>query len=302
MKIAVVGCGSMGCYFGAKLSKKNEVIYIDAFQKSIDSLNQNGITLKEGDKEESYVAPAFLAGKYKGSVDLVLLFVKSTQNIAALSQNETLFNEHTIVMSLQNGFGIEREISRYVSPENIIVGNTAINCVKEDIGVVKLANGGITILGSLVDNKKLALTGKVLLNQAGFETEVSDDIRRVIWENAFVNVTLNPLTAFFNCKTKVCYENKNIWALVESIVNETLEVAKLDGYNFDSEKILEQIRNICINFGKGYTPMYQDVKNKRFTEIEKLNGQIVNLAYKYKMDAPNNEFVLNAIKAIERLY
>ena len=129
MKIAVVGCGSMGCYFGAKLSKKNEVIYIDAFQKSIDSLNQNGITLKEGDKEESYVAPAFLAGKYKGSVDLVLLFVKSTQNIAALSQNETLFNEHTIVMSLQNGFGIEREISRYVSPENIIVGNTAINCV-----------------------------------------------------------------------------------------------------------------------------------------------------------------------------
>ena len=44
------------------LSKKNEVIYIDAFQKSIDSLNQNGITLKKGDKEESYVAPAFLAG------------------------------------------------------------------------------------------------------------------------------------------------------------------------------------------------------------------------------------------------
>lgn len=247
---------------------KNEVIYIDAFQKSIDSLNQNGITLKEGDKEESYVAPAFLAGKYKGSVDLVLLFVKSTQNIAALSQNETLFNEHTIVMSLQNGFGIEREISRYVSPENIIVGNTAINCVKEDIGVVKLANGGITILGSLVDNKKLALTGKVLLNQAGFETEVSDDIRRVIWENAFVNVTLNPLTALFNCKTKVCYENKNIWALVESIANETLEVAKLDGYNFDSEKILEQIRNICINFGKGYTPMYQDVKTSALLKLK----------------------------------
>ena len=48
--------------------------------------------------------------------------------------------------------------------------------------------------------------------------------------------------------------------------------------------------------------MYQDVKNQRFTEIEKLNGQIVNLAYKYKMDAPNNEFILNAIKAIERLY
>ena len=205
-------------------------------------------------------------------------------------------------LTIQDKFNIKINSSVLNSVENIILGNTAINCVKEDIGVVKLANGGVTILGSAVDNKKLALTGKVLLNQSGFETEVSDDIKRVIWENAFVNVTLNPLTALFKCKTKVCYENKNIWALVESIANETIEIAKLDGYSFDAEKVLDQIRNICINFGKGYTPMYQDVKNKRFTEIEKLNGQIVNLAYKYKKDAPNNEFVLNAIKAIERLY
>ncbi len=114
MKIAVVGCGSMGCYFGAKLSKKNEVIYIDAFQKSIDSLNQNGITLKEGDKEESYVAPAFLAGKYKGSVDLVLLFVKSTQNIAALSQNETLLIAvfPTIMFSGETYLEISRSIPK----------------------------------------------------------------------------------------------------------------------------------------------------------------------------------------------
>ena len=45
MKIAVIGCGSMGCYFGAKLSVKNEVVYIDTFQKTVDALNQNGITI-----------------------------------------------------------------------------------------------------------------------------------------------------------------------------------------------------------------------------------------------------------------
>lgn len=302
MKIAVVGCGSMGCYFGAKLSKKNEVIYVDAFQNTVDKLNQNGITIKDGENVETYVAPSFLAGKYKGSVDLVLLFVKSTQNIAALTQNEELINEHTIVMSLQNGFGIEREIARYVAPENIIIGNTEINCIKEDIGVVKLGNDGLTTVGSLVDNKKLALTCKVLLNQSGLETEVCDDIKRVVWENMFVNSTINPLTAIFNCKTKVCYENKNIWTLVESIAKEVCDIAKLDGYDFNYDEMINNIKNVCINLGKGYTPMYQDVNNKRFTEIEKLNGQIVNIAYKYKNDAPYNEFVLNAIKAIERLY
>ena len=63
---------------------------------------------------------------------MVLLFVKSTQNMAALSQNADLFNEHTIVMSLQNGFGNDREISRFVDNENIIIGNTLINCVTQN--------------------------------------------------------------------------------------------------------------------------------------------------------------------------
>ena len=302
MKIAVIGCGSMGCYFGDKLSVKNEVVYIDTFQKTVDALNQNGITIIDNQTSTNYKADAFLSGKYKEPVDMVLLFVKSTQNMAALSQNADLFNEHTIVMSLQNGFGNDREISSFVDKENIIIGNTFINCVTQDLGVVKKSGEGLTVIGSLVDNKKLVLTGKLCLDQSGFKTEISDDIKKVVWHKIFVNSTLNPLTALFNCKIKVCYENKNIWYLIEAITKEAIEIAKLDGCEFDYEEVLEDIKNTIFNVGKGYTSMYQDVVNKRFTEIEKINGQIVNLAYKYNVSAPYNEFVLNAIKAIEKLY
>lgn len=302
MKIAVIGCGSMGCYFGAKLSVKNEVVFIDTFQKTVDALNQNGITVIDNDTKTNYKADAFLSGKYKEPVDMVLLFVKSTQNMAALSQNAELFNEHTIVMSLQNGFGNDREISRFVDSNNIIIGNTLINCVTQDLGVVKKSGEGLTVIGSLVDNKKLALTGKLCLDQSGFKTEISDDIKKVVWHKIFVNSTLNPLTALFNCKIKVCYENKNIWYLIEEITREAVEVAKLDGCDFNLDEVLDDIKNTIFNVGKGYTSMYQDVVNKRFTEIEKINGQIVNLAYKYNIRAPYNEFVLNAIKAIEKLY
>ena len=74
------------------------------------------------------------------------------------------------------------------------------------------------------------------------------------------------------------------------------------GYSFDKDMVLELIKTTVFNIGKGYTVMHQDVLNKRFTEIEKLNGQIANLAYKYGVDAPFNDFAVNAIKAIEKLY
>lgn len=302
MKIAVIGCGSMGCYFGSKLSEKNEVVFIDAFQKTVDTLNEYGITIKENDTEKNYNAPAFLSGKYDQEVDLVLLFVKSTQNLAALSENAKLFNEHTIVMSLQNGFGNDREISRYVDPENIVLGNTLINCVTETIGVVKKSGEGLTVVGSLVDNKENVIKARLCLQQSGFTTDISNDIKSAIWKKVFVNATLNPLTALFNCKIKVVYENKNIWKLAEKIVEEAILVAEKDGCKFSYDEIIEDLKKTCVNVGKGYPSMYQDVHNKRFTEIEKINGQIVNYAYKYNVQAPYNEFVLNSIKAIERLY
>lgn len=302
MRIAIIGCGSLGCYFGAKLSEKNEVIYIDTFKKSVDNLNNFGITIKENDKTKNYKADAFLTSRYDQPVDLVILAVKSTQNVAALNENKALLNEHTLVLSLQNGFGNEREISRFVDKENIILGNTLINFATDEEGCVKKTGDGETIIGNAQGNKKNALILKVLLNQAGFETEISDDIYRVVWEKMFVSATLNPVTALFNCKIKVVYENKNIWQIVETLAEELVKVAAADGYDFTLDKVLELIKTSIFNIGKGYTVMHQDVLNKRFTEIEKINGAILSLAYKHKIDAPYNEFVLNSIKAIEKLY
>ena len=302
MKIAVIGCGSLGCYFGSKLSLKNEVVYIDTFQKTVDNLNNFGITIKEDDVCTNYNAPAFLTGKYDQVVDLVLLAVKSTQNVAALNENSAIINENTLVVSLQNGFGNEREIKRHVDLENIVIGNTKINFSTDDEGIVKKIGDGITEIGTIDSSKKNSLIVKVLFNQAGIKTEVAEDIKKVVWEKMFVSATLNPLTAIFNCKMRVVYENKNIWQLLETLVKELVLVAKHDGYEFDVQDVLELIKTTIFNIGKGYTVMHQDVLNKRFTEVEKLNGQIAFLAYRYGIESPYNDFVLNSIKAIEKLY
>jgi 2-dehydropantoate 2-reductase len=302
MKIAVIGCGAMGSYFASHLSTAHEVVCIDTYKKKVEAINQNGILIEENDERKNYFVKAYLNGEYDGEVDIVVLFVKSTQIVSALEQNKNLFHENTVVLSLQNGLGNERDIQKFVKPENIIMGNTLINCVSKDITYVKKSGNGMTYVGSLVGNKKMAIACKICLQQAGFSTEQSDDVHKMIWWKLLVNCTLNPLCAMFRCKIKNCYENKYIWGILDRILKEAVDVARLDGVDFDYEKAEEHVKEAVYNVGKGYPSMYQDVEAKRMTEIEKINGAIVNLAYKYGYSAPYNEFVLNSIKAIEKLY
>ena len=116
------------------------------------------------------------------------------------------------------------------------------------------------------------------------------------------NITFNPLCAIFNCKIKVVYENKYIWDIAKEIIFEACEIAKLEGVNLDYEEVLEEIRKKVYSYAKAYPSMHRDVEKRRFTEIDNLNGAIVKIAYKNGYKVPNNTFVVNAIKAIEKLY
>lgn len=302
MKIAVIGCGAMGSFCAAKLSKSNDVICLDAFLSKVKDINESGITVEENAVETNYHnMKAYLNGEYHETVDMVLLFVKSTQNISALESNKDIIGDKTLVLSLQNGYGNDRDIKRYVDPSRIILGNTLINCVRKD-KVIKRQGNGITRVGSVSGDKKNTLKCKTTLEKAGFECEICEDVKRMVWTKLIENVTLNPLCAIFKCKVKVVFENKYIWEILERLVKEAIDVAKLDGVEFEYYEEISHLKQIIFNIGQGYVSMYQDVEQKRITEVERLNGAIVSLAYRHGYSAPCNEFILNTIKAIEKLY
>ena len=301
MKIGIIGLNANASYFAMKLSEKNEVFGIDNRKEKVDSINKDGVLIEKDDKQINFKYNAYLSGEVSEKMDAVLLFVKSTQLMSALSLNEKILRDDTLVISFQNGIGNERDISRFTDLHNIVISVTEINCYNKD-NIIKFSGNKLMHVASPANDKKTLLKAKLLFDQSGYECEFEDDLNTMVWKKLMLNITLNPLCAIFDCKIKTDYENKYLWDIAKSVIYEACEIAKLDNVNLKYDDMVEYVRKTVYSIAKSYPSMHRDIEKKRFTEIDKLNGAIVNLAYKNRYKVPYNEFIVNAIKAMEKLY
>lgn len=304
MKIVIIGAGAMGCLYGSYLSRKNEVIMLDSFDRQVEAINQNGITvLEENGTEENFKnVKACLSGEYQESADLVIVFVKSTFTEDALRENKKLFGDKTLVMTLQNGAGNDRKIAKYVNKKNIIIGTSKHNSVNLGGGKVRHSGNGATTIGSnLKDNKNLDKI-QSLLEECGFIVEKTNDIQRVIWSKLFVNLSINTFTAITRSPIGSMIENKYAWDFAEKMICEAVDVAEADGTHFSYREVLNMVHHVCEDAGKGYSSMSQDVMNCRLTEIDAINGAIVEQAKLYNVKVHYNSLIVDLIHAIEGAY
>lgn len=303
MKIAVIGIGASGSYYACKLSKTNEVITFDNYASKVDEVSTNGINLIEGEDTTNYKVKCFKDGTVLNkTMDLVLVCVKSTQTSEAIKANLSLFGPNTLVLTMQNGLGNIRDIAKYVNPENIVIGCNKANLTSINLNTVKVTGKDVVYFGGALEDKKNALICKVLFTKASMESEVSDDLKKLVWTKAIINSITNPLCALFKCKIKVLYENKNFYDIVIRLIEEGVEIARVSGANLSKNELIEQFTNIVYSLGNSYPSMYHDVQNGKITEIDKLNAKFLTIAYKNQIEIPFNEFIVNSIKGMEKIY
>ncbi len=303
MKIAIIGAGAMGCLFGGYLSKKHEIIMLDAYQPQVDAIRKNGITIKVKGEEKNFKnIQAEISGEYKEAVDLVIIFVKTNYSEMALESNKELFGENTVVMTLQNGAGHDRKISKYVDAKNIIIGTTKNNAVNLGGGATDHRGIGSTTIGS--NSQECVKIDEIaeIMREVGFEVEVSQDVQRVIWSKLFVNLSINTFTALIETPIGYMLQNQCAWDFAKRLVYEAVEVAEADGTYFDRREALEMVRKVCEDAGSGYSSMYQDRKNRVKMEIDAINGAIVQQAKLYGVPTPYNTLIVNLIHAVEGAY
>ena len=301
MKIVIIGAGAMGCLYGAYLSKQNEVIMLDSYRPQVEAINTNGITIveKDGTQKNYPSVKACMSGEYTEPADLVIVFVKSTFTDVALEANRALFGENTIAMTLQNGAGNDRKIAKFASKENILIGTSKHNAVNMGNGISRHGGAGATTIGSNFDvGDKLDRVAE-LFRESGLEVEISDDIQRIIWGKLFVNLSINTFTAITETPIGFMIEDKYAWDFAKRLIYEAVDVAEEDGTYFDRRKVLESVRQVCEQAKNGYSSMYQDRKRGALTEIDAINGAIVEQAKLYGVSVPYNTLIVSLIHAIE---
>jgi 2-dehydropantoate 2-reductase len=299
MKIAVLGSGAMGSLFGGYLSQLNEVWLVDIDPQKVDKINREGVRVCEPGGERVFYPKALTNTAGLSQMDLIIIFVKAMHSRKALSGNLELIGENTYLMTLQNGAGHEEILREFVPGERVIIGATQHNSSITETGHVHHGGGGKTNIGLVAgDNQNLQSIAKNFTD-CGFDTAVANDIKRLIWNKLFLNVSASVLTAILQVKLGFLVDNEHGRFLVERLAREAVAVANADDIRFNPDEVLADIKMLLTNAREGYTSIYTDIRNGVPTEVDTISGSVVKEANRLGVSVPCHEFVVELVHAIE---
>ena len=299
MRIAILGAGAMGSLFGGYLSQHNDVWLIDIDQSKIDIINGEGVTIQEPDGGRVFHPSAVSNTADLGPMDLVIVFVKAMWSREALEKNKHLIGSKTYLMSLQNGAGHEETLLNFAPRERVIIGTTQHNSSLIKPGHIHHGGGGKTSIGFLEGNSAVLQSIAETFSRCGFETTVSGDVKKQIWSKLFLNASASALTAILQVKLGYVVENAHAWSLAERLIMEAVAVANADNGSFDPDQVIADVQGVLVKARDGYTSIYADVRNGIRTEVDTISGSIVRTAKRLGVPAPNHEFVVELIHALE---
>jgi len=300
MKIAIIGAGAMGSIYGGILSRHNNVSLIDTNTDTVNKINRDGIILQNSEGSNTYHPKAYITSLDVGIVDLVIIFVKSLFTEAALAANQSLIGDNTYVMTLQNGFGHEEILSKFVPLNRIVIGTTEDNGAILSSGIIRHGGNRKTNIGLLIGEIDSHIIDiKKSFDDCGFICSIYDNIQQLRWNKLFTNASLSVITAMLQVPIGYIYKNEHAWNLVCQLVHEAVEVARSYNITADEKAILSDIKNVSINSPDGITSICSDIKNGRKTEVDFISGALVKAAAAHNIPVPSHKFVLEAIHALE---
>jgi 2-dehydropantoate 2-reductase len=193
---------------------------------------------------------------------------------------------------LQNGLGNEEIVKRTVGGNvKVLRGITTMAAEFFKPGEVEYWKGE-TVIGHDVVAKKVA----EILNANNLKSVLVEDMKDRVWTKAVVNSVVNPLTAIFGVRNREI-GSESLATVRHRIVEECVQVGKTEGVTFP--KHLEQEINREILNYTNFSSMCQDLKKGKKTEIDFLNGKIVELGRKHDIPTPVNETLVHFIKFLE---
>ena len=306
MKIVMLGAGALGSSIGGTLAiGGNDVHFVDMWQEHVDLINKDGLHMTN-EKEDWYVrVDARTTADTIGEADLVIVLVKSFATKQAVEQlkQTNVIGKNTLVMSLQNGLGNEETIASVIGSENVISGKTYVGGRLIQAGYISAGvQGKWTYIGELNGE----ITDRIqtvcnVFNDAGLLCEVSDNIKGLIWDKLLINVAAGALCGITRLPYGPLYEEDYIKDVAVAAIQEGIQVAKAAGVVLKSED--PQYPWVAASEGLPgtfKTSILQSLELKRPTEIDFINGSIVEWGKKYGIATPVNQTLVACVKGIEK--
>ena len=280
--VGAVGVGPVGSIFAACLAKAGAKVVATDLPFRIEQIQSNGLQIYWDDRHIVQKIETADSIKALGDVnpDCIFIATKAAMLSKLLPDIAEVAGENCLVISVQNGIGTEDEIAKHVPPQNVC--RMVINYAggNDEEGNTKLAwFNPPNFLGFHIDREDSRLTSIVeMLNSSGLTSELVDSktVKKKAFLKTILNAALMPTCALMNQTMKQAMENPATRKIAEDVLKEGLQVAEQLGYDY-GEDILQTCMGYLDKGGDHHPSMTVDLINNRPTEIEFINGKILEI-------------------------
>ena len=301
MKIAIIGCGGVGGYFGGKMANAGVDVTFVARGEHLEAIREKGLKIKSiAGNFNVRKAKATAEIKNMGKADLVLLGVKAWQVKDVARQLKDVLADHATVLPLQNGVMATRELAIHLDEKNIVGGLCRIISEIEAPGIIRHSGVEPFIVFGELDKQKTDRTAtiKALFDHAGIASQVADDIHVEVW-NKFMAICVSGLLAVTRSSYGTVRELKETRKMMNELLAEIHEISFGEKIRLDN-KIVEKTMRLIDSYPYDSTSsLTRDVMAGKPSEIDYQNGAVVRFGERYKINVPVNRYVYSCILPME---
>jgi 2-dehydropantoate 2-reductase len=299
MKIAVIGSGGVGGYFGGRLAASGQEVTFIARGAHLEAMKKDGLRVLSalGDVHlpKVNVTPDTAA---VGPVDVVMIAVKLWGTEEAGQAARPLLGKDTMVVSFQNGVVAIDTLAPIVGKAHIAGGVSNIAALIEEPGVIRHNGNMASLFFGELDGKPSPRSEAFLdaRKAAGINASLSPDINKAIWEKFVRLVTLSATTTLMRLPVGPIRSDPDTRALMQQVMEEVVAVGRGKGIRLDADIVASQMRVI-----DGYPPamvasMCGDLRRGNRLELPWLSGHVARLGKELGIATPANQFVYAALK------
>ncbi|MEX8191489.1 ketopantoate reductase family protein [Comamonas guangdongensis] len=286
LSIAVMGAGSVGCYFGALLARAGHSVTLIGRESHMQAVRERGLRLQTATEDVCIPMAASTSAQAVSGADVLLFCVKSTDTEAAATQIRPYLAAHTQVLSLQNGADNDQRLRQVLGAQPVAAAVVYVATAMAGPGHVRHFGRGELEIAPCPQGAEIARQ----FSSAGIPTQVSEHVLAALWQKLIINCVYNALSALTQQPYGWLVAQADVPAVMQDIAAECKAVALADGVALPAS-VDQAVAAIARTMPGQLSSTAQDLARGKPTEIDHLNGYVVRRGQALGIATPANRLL-----------
>ncbi len=313
MNILIIGSGAVGIGLGSSLLSQGENVSFLASKKTASKMKEDGIKRTGLFTNYSFKPEEFnIYESYeeipKNSFDYVLVASKTVSNSEIsekLDKNRDILKNDFTILICQNGFGNDEAYLKYFKTSEVYCARIITGFARPERNISEITVYTEPMLLGSLQGEDISHLQEIAdrITASGLNCELTEELHKYLWAKMLYNCSLNPLGSILDVTYGKLTENEYTIEIMNKIIDEIFNVLDASPYSTlwespDEYRDLFYSKLVPDTYNH-YSSTHNDIKRKIKTEIDSLNGKVIELGEKYDVDVSTNRIIYNLIKAIE---